>query len=74
MMVIPFGRMTTDLSASDMQAKSNEYNRFISQQEKPMEFIIAEMGDFVRRSVIVFTSIAQNLFILNKEPTFTLVT
>ena len=47
--------MSTDLSASDMQAKSNEYNRFISSEEKPMEFIIGEMGDWIRRCSILLT-------------------
>ena len=47
--VIPFGRMSSNLSASAMQSKANEYDRFISSNEKPMEFIISEMGDYIRR-------------------------
>ena len=52
LMVIPFGRMSTNLSASDMQAKSNEYDRFISSEEKPMELVISEFGDWLRRCSI----------------------
>ena len=51
LMVVPFGRMAINMSTSDMQAKSNEYNHFISTMPKPMEFLISEMGDWIRRSV-----------------------
>ena len=47
-MVIPFGRMA-NCNAMEMQNKSNEYNRFINQEEKPLEFVIKEMGDYIRR-------------------------
>ena len=57
LMVIPFSRMVTNLSASDMQAKSNEYNHFISSEEKPMELVISEFGDWIRRCSIGLESV-----------------
>ena len=36
-------------NAADMQRKSNEYNEYINQEEKPLEFLIHELGDFFRR-------------------------
>jgi hypothetical protein len=48
LMVIPFQTMVV-ANAADMQRKSNEYNQFISQEQKPLEFVIHEMGDFMRR-------------------------
>ena len=50
-MVVPFGRMVINLSSADMQSKANEYDQFINSNQKPMEFLISEMGDWIRRSV-----------------------
>ena len=47
-MAIPFGRMA-NINATEMQNKSNEYNSFISQEQKPLAFVIKEMGDYIRR-------------------------
>ena len=58
--VIPFGRME-NINATEMQNKSNEYNAFISQEEKPLEFVIKEMGGHLRRWVV------QILFGVNKK-------
>ena len=46
--VNPFRRMA-NINAVDMQRKSSEYNSYINQEEKPLEFVIKEMGDHVRR-------------------------
>ena len=48
LMAIPFGRMA-NINATEMQNKSNEYNSFISQEQKPLAFVIKEMGDYIRR-------------------------
>ena len=46
--VNPFQTMASG-NAADMQRKSNEYNEYINQEEKPLEFLIHELGDFFRR-------------------------
>jgi len=54
LMVVPFGPMhgtkwhNIDLSSADMQSKANEYHQFINSNQKPMEFLISEMGDWIR--------------------------
>lgn len=47
LMIIPFKTMACT-NSTDMQNKSNSYNQYISQEAKPLEFIISEMGDFIR--------------------------
>ena len=49
--VICFGRME-NINATEMQNKSNEYNAFISQEEKPLEFSVKEMGGYIRRWIV----------------------
>ena len=48
LMVIPWApREVTD--PQTLQAKANEYTAFVSQEAKPTEYTIGEMGDHLRR-------------------------
>ena len=46
--VIPFEAMCVSDPIS-LQNKANDYTAYISQDAKPTEFVIKEMGDFLRR-------------------------
>ena len=49
-MVIPWSAMEVS-DPHTLQAKANEYTAFISQEMKPTEYTIGEMGDYLRRLI-----------------------
>ena len=48
LMVIPWSPMEVS-DPHTLQAKANEYTAFVSQDARPTQYSVGEMGDYLRR-------------------------